>query len=306
MGHLLDRILDFENMTEAWEETRKAGETPGVDHVSVRRFQRHWETHLWDIIADVRANAYRPWPLRIITIPKRSGGKRRLGVPTLTDRVLQRAVLQMLGPRLDRKFLSCSYGYRPKRSLFHAVAAILKYRDRKLTWVLDADIDSFFDSMDQPLLWTLIQKEVRDPGVLRLLQLWLEVGVVNAHQQKGVSQGMPISPLLSNLYLHEMDWQLVRNRWSLVRYADDFIVLTYSQAEAERCQGIVADILDDLMLEFQPEKTHVTSFDEGFEFLGVFFDKDSYTYTWQDKRVQVHGSQGPLWGMWDYFPHGYE
>ncbi len=306
MAQLLDRILAFDNMVKAWEETRRGGETPGVDHQTIRRFQRHWETHLWDLIAEVRANTYRPRALRIISIPKRHGGQRRLGIPTIRDRVLQRAALHVLGPKLDRKFLSCSFGYRPKRSLFHAVAAILKYRDRHLTWVLDADIDNFFDSLDQPLLWHLIQKEIRDPGVLRLLQLWLDVGVVDKKRRKGVSQGMPISPLLSNLYLHEMDWQLVRGRWALVRYADDFVVLTYSRAEAERCRGIVADILTDLKLQLDPEKTNITSFDQGFEFLGVAFDNDSYSYTWQEKRVRVHGQPGPLWSLWPYFPHGYE
>ena len=306
MAQLLDRILAFENMKEAWEETRAGGETPGVDHERARRFQRHWESNLWDLIADVRGNVYKARPLRIITIPKKNGGRRRLGIPTITDRVLQRAALQTLQPKLDRKFLSCSYGYRPRRSLMHAVAAILKYRDRRLTWVLDADIRSFFDSMDQALLRVLIQKEIHDPEALRLLDQWLAVGVVDARRHKGVSQGMPISPLLSNLYLHEMDWRLVRNRWALVRYADDFIILTTSRADAERCRDFVVEILDDLHLQLQPEKTRVTSFDEGFEFLGVAFDKDSVTYTWRDKRVQVHGNQGPLWGMWEYFPQGYE
>ena len=306
MAQMLDRILDFENMKEAWLETRRHGQAAGVDHWRVSRFQRHWEHHLRTLIDDVRSNRYKPRPLRVFYIPKRHGGRRRLGIPTVRDRVLQRATLQVLGPKLDRKFLSCSYGYRPGRSLFHAVAAILKYRDRKLTWVLDADIDDFFSSVDLALLQGLIAQNVRDPQVLHLLQLWLDVGMVDRRRKKGLAQGMPVSPLLSNLYLHEMDWQLVRNRWALVRYADDFIVLTYSRAEAERCQGIVADILAELKLRFEEEKTRITSFDEGFEFLGVAFERDSYAYTWQDKRVEVHGSRGPLWQMWDYFPHQYE
>ncbi len=306
MAQLLERILDFENMTEAWQETRRNGKTAGVDHWSVRRFQRHWERHLRDIIDLVRSNRYKPHKLRIRYIPKRRGGRRRLAIPTVRDRVLQRATLQVLSPKLDRKFLSCSYGYRPGRSLFHAVAAILKYRDRKLTWVLDADIDDFFSSVDLALLQRLIAQNVRDPQALHLLQLWLDVGMVDKKRKKGIAQGMPISPLLSNLYLHEMDKRLVHLRWALVRYADDFIVLTYSRADAERCQGVVADILAGLKLRFEEEKTRITSFDEGFEFLGVAFDRDSYAYTWQDKRVEVHGSRGPLWRMWDYFPHQYE
>ena len=142
--------------------------------------------------------------------------------------------------------------------------------------------------------------------MLRLLEQWLEVGMVDRKRRKGLGQGMPISPLLSNVYLHEMDWPLVRGRWALVRYADDFIVLAWSLEEAERCRAIVAEILADLKLALHPEKTTITTFKQGFQFLGVDFDADSYRYTWQDKRVDVSGVGGPLWGMWDYFPHGYE
>jgi group II intron reverse transcriptase/maturase len=229
-----------------------------------------------------------------------------LAIPTIRDRVLQRATLQILAPKLDREFLSCSYGYRPKRSLFHAVTAILRYRDRGLVWLLDADIDDFFSSVDLKRLRLLLSKRIGDPQVLRLLYLWLEVGKVDKNRDKGLSQGSPISPLLSNLYLHELDKRLVNQRWTPVRYADDFIVLTRTEASARRCYLVVEEILRDLKLQYEPTKTDITSFDEGFEFLGVHFDKDSYTYTWQEKRIQVHGRPGPLWSMWDYFPHGYE
>jgi len=306
MAQMMDRILDFENMAAAWKETRKGGKSAGVDHWSVRRFGWHWEEHVRDLIDEVRGNRYKPRKLRIIYVPKRHGGRRRLAIPTVRDRVLQRAVLQVLMPRLDRMFFSCSYGYRPKRSLFHAVAAILKYRERGLTWVLDADIDDFFSSVDLGRMRTLIAQHVGDPQVVKLLYMWLEVGRVDRKRDKGLAQGMPISPLLSNLYLHELDRRLVRWRWSPVRYADDFIVLTRDEASARHCYGVVEGVLHDLKLRFEPSKTRITSFDEGFEFLGVYFDRESYVYTWEEKRVRVKGSRGPLWSMWDYFPHGYE
>ena len=306
MGALLDKILDFENMKEAWDHTSTKGKAPGVDRWSIRRYRRRWEENLRSQMADVRANRYQPKRLRVRYIPKRSGGKRRLGIPTLRDRILQRAALQVLQWRFERKFLSCSYGYRPKRSLFHAVGAMLRYRDRGLVWLLDADIDNCFDSLDHEVLWPLLRREIDDAAVLRLLEQWLDVGIVDRKHGKGVSQGMPISPLLCNIYLHEMDWRLVRGRWALVRYADDFIILTYSRAEAERCQALVAEILAGMKLQFEPDKTCITSFGDGFEFLGVAFDADSYSYTWEGKRIDVSGSQGPLWSMWNYFPHGYE
>jgi len=303
---LLDRVLDFGNMKSAWERVRGSGETPGVDNWSVRRFQRHWEANLRTLVADVRANRYRPRPLRVRYIPKRHGGRRRLGIPTLRDRVLQRATLQVLEMRFERKFLSCSYGYRPKRSLFHAVAAVLSYRDRGMGWLLDADIDDCFDELDQDILWSLLQKEISDSRVLRLLEMWLDVGVVRRRPRRGVSQGMPISPLLCNVYLHEMDWRLIQGRWPLVRYADDFIVLAYSQREAQRSYRIVERCLADLKLRYEPSKTGITSFKQGFVFLGVYFDRDTYRYTWEGKHIEVTGHPGPLWSLWDYFPHGYE
>ncbi len=306
MGVLLDRILDFENVKAAWEEVRKGGKTPGVDRVTARRFERHWEENLRDLIDEVRANRYKPAKLHVTFIPKKSGGRRRLGIPTIRDRVIQRAAMQVLMHRYERKFLSCSYGYRPKRSVFHAVAAIIKYRERGFEWVLDADIDNCFDELDHAFLWELLESDIPDKHVLSLLRLWLEIGVVDPEKKKGISQGMPISPLLANVYLHELDWRLVRGRWTLVRYADDFIVLTRSEQEAYKAYDVVAHILDDIKLRYEPAKTRITSFKEGFRFLGVEFDRHGYKYTWEGKRIQVESGPGPLWGLWDYFPHGYE
>lgn len=306
MSSIFNAILAFENMKEAWEEVRDGGKTAGVDGWTSARFQRNWERHLWDLIADVRANRYKPRPLRVITIPKRRGGMRRLGIPTLRDRILQRATLQILSPRWDRQFLTCSFGYRPQLGLLQAVGAILRYRDRGLTWVLDADIDDFFNSLDLTLLWGLIQKNLREEPVLRLVRQWLDIGVVHPHTRRGIAQGTPISPLFSNLYLHEMDWRLVQARYTLVRYADDFIILARRREEIKHAHEFTAQVLDELKLRFEPSKTGITNFEEGFDFLGVHFKGDSYSYHWKEKRVQVHGNLKSLWHMRRYFPEGYE
>lgn len=336
MNDLLDRILEFENLRAAWEHVRTRGQTPGVDDWSARRFARHWEENLRALDDEVRSNHYQPQRLRVRYIPKTSprqtperGGRReregyrRLGIPTLRDRILQRAALNVLEERIDGKFLGCSYGYRPRRSLFHAVAALLSYRDRGFLWVLDADIDNCFDSLDHGVLHDLLPRYVVDPRVLRLMDQWLAVGAVSPGRRtssqpgqanpapqprpvKGVSQGMPISPLLCNIYLHELDWRLtLRARRPLVRYADDFVVLARSEVEAERSRELAAGYLDQLKLRLKPEKTRITCFDQGFDFLGVHFEGDSYSYTWEDKQIEVTGGMGPLWSMRDYFPHGY-
>ncbi len=306
MAALLEQVLAFENVQAAWEEVSKGGKTPGVDNVSIRRFARRWEENLRNLTADVRANRYRPSKLRVVFIPKRSGGWRRLGIPTIRDRVLQRAVMQVLMQRYERKFLSCSYGYRPKRSVFHAVAAILKYKDRGFQWVLDADIDNCFDELDHDFLWSLLEADISDRQVLQLLDMWLDVGMVNRKEKKGISQGMPISPLLCNVYLHELDWRLVKGRWTVVRYADDFIVLTRSEREVYRAYEVVERHLRAMKLRYEKSKTQITSFKQGFRFLGVEFDQEGYRYTWEGKRIKVTSGRGPLWSLWDYFPHGYE
>ena len=213
--------------------------------------------------------------------PSADGGLRRISIPTVADRLLQRATLQVLLPHFDRKFLSCSYGYRPKRGVAQAVAAVIRYRDRGLRWVAEADIDDCFGSLDHTLLLRLLEQEVLDWRVLQLMRWWLDVGRPQKTAARGVALGMPISPLWANVYLHELDWRLVRNRWPLVRYADDFVVLTDSAAGAERALEIVGNALAELKLRLEPSKTRVTSFSDGFEFLGVRFQGDSYSFLWK-------------------------
>lgn len=295
---LLDRILAPDNLAAAWEAVAENAGIPGVDRERISRFRRNWEARLLVLAEDVRGNRYRPSRLRIEHIPKRNGGQRRIGVPTVTDRVLQRAALQTLLPRLDRKFLSCSYGYRPKRGVAQAVASVIHYRDRGYGWLLEADIDDCFGSLDHDILRELLRREVGDPRVLALMDGWLEVGRPKPQVARGVALGMPVSPLWANLYLHELDWQLVRNRWPLVRYADDFVVLADGPENAERARHAVQEALAPLKLRLEPEKTRVSSFEDGFEFLGVRFKEDTYTFTWEEKRVTVAGEFEWLWGQY--------
>lgn len=301
MAGLLDRVLDPVNLREAWEEVAANRGMPGVDDVSIRRWGRNWEERLVGLTVAVRANTYRPAMLRQRWIPKAGGGQRRISVPTVTDRVLQRAVLQVLTPLLDRRFLSCSYGYRPRHSLHHAVARIISYRERGLAWVLDADIDGFFENIDHELLLAFVRQDVPDAALVRLIETWIRAYA--GKSTRGVPLGAVISPLLSNLYLHRLDCALLRGRWPLVRYADDFVVLTHGEERALQARAVVAAVLADLRLALKESKTRVTSFEEGFDFLGVRFQGDSFSYLWREKRVTVHGDVDPL--FWRYGPEGY-
>jgi group II intron reverse transcriptase/maturase len=294
---LLDRILMPTNLAAAWEAVAANEGMPGVDRVAIGRFARTWEERTAALAEEVRAGRYRPSPLRVRFIPKRDGGQRRISIPTVADRVLQRAALEILLPHFDRKFLSCSYGYRPKRGVAQAVAAVIRYRDRGLRYVLEADIDDCFGSFDHELLLRLLEQEVSDWRVMQLMRWWLDVGRPIKNTARGIALGMPISPLWANIYLHELDWRLVRNRWPLVRYADDFVVLTDSTGAAERAHAVAATALADLKLRLEPAKTRISSFGDGFEFLGVRFQGDEYSFLWQEKRITVAGAFDWLWGQ---------
>ena len=302
---LIEQVLDMGNLTDAWLNVAENRGAPGVDRVSIRRFRRNWEANLRRIRELVWTNRYKPARLRRIAIPKPHGqGQRLLSIPTVADRVLQRAVLNVVDDRFDRDFLDCSYGYRAGRGLRDAVAALLRYRDRGLVWVLDADIDECFDSLDHGLLLGFLAEKVDDSMVMGLLRAWLRVGRRYKNPDRGIALGSAVSPLCCNVYLHRLDWELVRNRWAVVRYADDFVVCCTSREQAERARRVVADALADLRLQLEPTKTRIAGFDEGFEFLGVRFERDSYSFSWEGKRVEVEGPI-PSW-IWGYMPAGYE
>jgi group II intron reverse transcriptase/maturase len=292
---LLDQILAPANLAAAWEAVAANEGMPGVDRVATGRYARNWEERVTALADDVRGNRYRPSRLRVRFIPKQNGGQRRISIPIVADRVLQRATLQVLLPRFDRKFLSCSYGYRPKRGVAQAVAAVIRYRDRGLRTVLEADIDDCFGSVDHEILLRLLEQEAPDWRVLQLMRWWLDVGRPQAGVARGIALGMPISPLWANLYLHEMDWQLVRNRWAVVRYADDFVVLVESAQAGELARKVTTEALAGLKMRLEPTKTRVSSFTDGFEYLGVRFQGDSYSFLWEEKRITVAGKFDWLW-----------
>jgi group II intron reverse transcriptase/maturase len=301
---MIKQVLGWDNLCDAWERVADNRGAPGIDGVSIRRFARNWEENLRRLRELVLTHRYRPAKLRRIAIPKRAGGQRLLSIPTVGDRVLQRAALNALDDIFERRFLDCSYGYRVKRSLKDAVGTILRHRDHGLVWVLDADIDECFDSLDHELLVGFLAEEVEDTMVMGLIRAWLKGGRRYRNPDRGIPLGMPLSPLCCNVYLHQLDWALVRRRWVLVRFADDFVVLGASRHQAEQAQEVVGGILDGLRLKLEPHKTRITSFDEGFEYLGVRFYQDSYTFTWEGKHFEVEGPT-PRW-LWGYLPTEYE
>ena len=292
MQDLLDRTLDFQNIHQAWEAVAENQGIPGVDGVSLRQWQRNWEERLRQVIVDVRANRYRPHPLRRRMIPKTIPGEYRLlRIPTVRDRILQRAVLQILHPVFEPIFLDCSFGYRPNRGLLGAVQRIIVLRENGYRCLLDADIDAFFDHVDHPLLLSFLKQDLPDDSLLPLVRAWLDLGRIQPDQPVGIPLGSPLSPLWANVLLHRLDEKIARRGWPLVRYADDFIVFAEELAARPRDQRSSRRDSGWLKLSFEPNKTSPASFAQGFDFLGVHFEGDEYRYLYLGEEVVVRGEQ---------------
>lgn len=269
----LNQHLTVELLQEAYRRTRKDGAT-GVDGQTAAAYEADLDANLRSLLERAKSGRYRAPPVRRVRIPKGDGqGSRPIGIPTLEDKVLQRAVAMILEPIYEQEFLNFSYGFRPGRSAHQALDA-LWHQNRSLGggWVLDVDVASYFDTIDHGHLRQLIQRRVRDGVVLRLIGKWLNAGVLEDgvvwHPEAGTPQGGVISPLLANIYLHYVldAWfeQEVRPRlkgraW-LVRFADDFVAGFEHKADAERVLGVLPKRFGKYGLTIHPAKTRMVEF----------------------------------------------
>lgn len=271
-----------EALRRAWLAVRANGGTAGADGATIARFERDLESELGQLSAELLALHYRPQRVTQVLVPKPRGDWRPITLWTVRDRVAQRAAHAYLEPAFERRFRPCSYGFRPGRQTRHAAEAVRRARAAGARWVFDADIKDCFGQMrNERVLDGLAAWGV--PGPVRtLVGRWLNAGVWNAPQRgsvAGTSQGGVISPLLCNLYLHPFDCSfdgrlaLRRDLW-LVRYADDFVILARDEQGVRRAAERAAAELRALDLELHPQKTRLTTFDEGFQFVGWFFVRD--------------------------------
>jgi RNA-directed DNA polymerase len=277
VSRLFEAVCDPYALQRAWmavrgkrtAATRHQG--AGIDGVTVADWERDWAARLQALQADLRAGAYRPSPLLWFDVPHREPGRtRRLGIPTVTDRVAQRAVKDVLEPLWERVFLSCSHGFRPERSVFTAVAHVLWHEARGRRWIVDADIESYFDNVQHARLLRQLQV-LDDARVLDLIAGWLAVSVPEGAVARGLVQGAVISPLLANVYLHPFDVALVQAGRALVRYADDFVVMCADPRQAEGALAHVIQVLEGLDLALNCLKTSIRPFGPDFVFLGAQF-----------------------------------
>jgi len=296
MADLLDRMLTMNALWTAWAAVEDNAGQPGGDGVSLTRFARRLDAQLLTLTDDVRAGRYAPGAARRVHV--QFGAKRRtLDILPVRDRVLQRAALDVLTAPIDATFLPGSYGYRPGRSLHDAVRRIVRLRGRGLLWVLDADIADCFPNLERDRLMDFVRALIPDQDLIDLIAIWIDVNIdVNsgAPEAAGISLGAPISPLFCNIYLHHLDSSLARRRLHVVRYADDFVVLCGSQARAEWALRATEKVVRGLGLSLNAKKTRLVTFDDGFDFLGVHFERNHFTYVSDGKRITVDGEVPPF------------
>lgn len=275
---VMDKVYAPKTLRCAWERVLSNAGAAGVDRVSVARFAHHAEQYLTEVAEQLKAGTYTVQGVRRVYIAKAGGGERPLGIPTVKDRIVQTALKLVLEPIFEREFRDESYGFRPGRGAKDALRQVDALLKAGYHYVVDADLKSYFDTIPQERLMALVTERVSDGSVLWLLGQYLRQQVVEGVKHwtptHGTPQGAVLSPLLANLYLHPMDVAL-GDRYQLVRYADDFVILCRSRVEAENALTDLRGWVTANGLTLHPEKTHVGDCrqrGEGFEFLGYRFE----------------------------------
>lgn len=268
---LLGQALARENLQRAWKRVKANKGAAGVDGLDIARTGEHLK-QAWPVIRQqLLAGTYRPLPVRRVGIPKADGSERELGIPTVTDRLIQQALLQVLQPLIDPTFSEHSYGFRPGRRARDAVVAAQQYAQQGYCVVVDVDLSKFFDRVNHDILMDRLSKRVNDAGVTRLVRAYLNAGIMDGgvviERVEGTPQGGPLSPLLANVLLDEVDRELERRGHHFARYADDCNVYVRSRKAGERVMALLLRCYDKLHLKINESKSAVASV-FGRKFLG--------------------------------------
>jgi len=287
--HSLTGRITPKLMRQAFRNVKRNRGAAGVDRVSIAMFAANLDGNLHALMRDMKGRTYIPLPLRRAYIPKGPSQLRPLGIPAVRDRVAQDVCRQLLEPILTPEFHACSFDFIKGRNCHQAIQRLLELKNSGLGWVVDADIRSFFDEIPLDLIMRLLARRVADGTILTLVERFLRAGVMEDGRlrpsTKGTPQGGLISPLLANLVLNELDWQLEASGAAFVRCADDFVLLCPTRTAAEEALALVRRVIEDEMeLRLHPEKTRLVRFSAGFEFLG--FRISSTSVRMRDKAVE--------------------
>jgi len=289
--HSLTGRITPDLMRKAFQAVKQNRGAAGVDKVSIQMFAANLEENLTALMRELKTGTFKPLPLRRVYIPKGPGTtkQRPLGIPVVRDRVAQEVSRRLLAPIFEPQFHENSYGFIPRRNCHQAIEKVLElHREGRLT-VLDADIQGFFDNLSHRTIMAAVAAEVADGNILRLVERFLTAGVMEsgAFQRTtvGTPQGGVISPLLANIVLNRLDWRLHQAGYRFVRYADDFVVLCQNDQQAQEALGLVRQVLEgELGLTLSPEKTKITTYGKGYDFLG--FHLSSRSRRMREKSVQ--------------------
>lgn len=260
---LLEQILAKENLNKAYKKVYANKGTSGVDGITVEEVDKYMKDNKDILLSQIRKRKYQPKPVRRVQIPKENGEKRNLGIPTVFDRIIQQAMVQILGPIFEKLFNEASLGFRPGKSCEQAVIKALEYLNDGYEWIVDIDLEKFFDTVDQDRLINIIMRTIKDGDVVSLIRKYLSAGVMEngivKATDKGTPQGGNLSPLLSNIMLNELDKELESRGSNFVRYADDCIILVRSEKAANRVLETITKYIEKkLGLKVNAEKSKVT------------------------------------------------
>ena len=275
---VLEKILMSENIREAVKEVKQNKGAPGIDQMTVDELNAYFALNESNVIQQIRNKEYKPQPVRRVYIPKPNSDKKRpLGIPTVVDRVVQQAIARVLTIEYDPLFSEHSYGFRPNRDCHKAMAEALMYLNEGRTWIIDFDIEKYFDTVNHDKLISILRENTNDAVILHLIRAFLKAGVMDeglvSPTEEGVPQGGPLSPVLSNVYLDKLDKELEARDLAFVRYADDFVIFARSQKSADRVMKSVSSWIErKLFLRVSPTKTHIVPPSRS-EFLGFGFWK---------------------------------
>ena len=274
---LYGQMLRDRKLTEAWKQVKANKGSGGIDGETIADFDRKSKERILEILEKLKTKTYTPAPVRRVYIPKKSGGKRPLGIPVIEDRIVQQTLVNILSPKFeDGIFHKCSCGYRPNYGMEKVMQLILWNVEKGRNYIFDCDIKGFFDNIPHKQLMRVVNKYVADGTVLDLIWKWLKAGYMEEgkylESEKGTQQGGVISPLLANIYLNELDWELHKAGIYFVRYADDFLLFANSEEEIMRAGEVAKKVIEELGLEMSMEKTKIVDFhNDDFTFVGFDF-----------------------------------